>query len=104
MQPQFKGWENDLDPEDFTLLSILNFCKTKADFSFNKMVEHTLVSKFVSYIAETTSKKWMEVASAINKDEILQVIEGVGRCQNNHLSDLTTRRVSYGGYLWWAPS
>ncbi|CAG8593445.1 9041_t:CDS:2 [Ambispora leptoticha] len=68
MQLQFKGWETALDPENFTLLSILKFRQTRDDFSFNKSVEHTLISKFVSYVAETADKKWGKVASALNND------------------------------------
>ena len=54
-------------PEDFSLLSILKFRKTKNDFSFNKKVEHTLVSKFVSYVAENADENWREAASILNR-------------------------------------
>ncbi|CAI2194260.1 9813_t:CDS:10 [Funneliformis geosporum] len=64
----FKGWENDLVPEDFSLLSILKFRKTKDDFSFNKKVEHTLISKFVSYVAENADENWRKVASILKKE------------------------------------
>ncbi|CAB5386784.1 unnamed protein product [Rhizophagus irregularis] len=63
----FKGWENDLVPEDFSLLSILKFRKTKDDFSFNKKVEHTLVSKFVSYVAENADENWKEAAFILKR-------------------------------------
>ncbi|CAB4491303.1 unnamed protein product [Rhizophagus irregularis] len=67
LDKMFKGWENDLVPEDFSLLSILKFRKTKDDFSFNKKVEHTLVSKFVSYVAENADENWKEAAFILKR-------------------------------------
>ncbi|CAG8593136.1 1140_t:CDS:10 [Diversispora eburnea] len=66
---KFESWETALNPERFNLLSILNFRRTKDDFTFNKCVEHTLISKFVSHVA-ITNRKWGKVASALSKDEI----------------------------------
>jgi hypothetical protein len=62
-----------LDPEDFSLLSILKFRKKKDDFSLNRVVEHTLVSKFVSYVAENADENWRKVASILNKNGELKV-------------------------------
>ena len=70
---QFEGWQNDLDPDDFSLLSILKFRKKKDDFSFNRVVEHTIVSKFVSFVAENADENWRKVASILNKDGELKV-------------------------------
>ncbi|RUS13725.1 hypothetical protein BC938DRAFT_477707, partial [Jimgerdemannia flammicorona] len=70
---QFEGWENSLDPENFNLLSILEFRKNKDDLSSNKMIEHHTISRFVSHIATTTTNKiWKKAASSLNGDGVLQ--------------------------------
>lgn len=57
-------WETALDPDTLSLLSILNFRKTKFDFTYDKRIEHLTISKFVSWIAEsTTDKKWKKAIS-----------------------------------------
>jgi hypothetical protein len=58
-----------LNPENFSLLSILKFHKKKDDFS----LEHTFVLKFVSYITENADENWKKVASILNKDGELKV-------------------------------
>ncbi|CAI2186908.1 17468_t:CDS:10 [Funneliformis geosporum] len=65
---KFEGWEMALDPDTFSLLSILNFRKTKLDFTCNKRVEHSMIFKFVIWIAEgTTDKKWKKATSVLNE-------------------------------------
>ncbi|CAG8594142.1 46108_t:CDS:10 [Gigaspora margarita] len=94
-----------LDPENFNLLSILKFRRTKDNFTLNKSVEHTLISKFISYVA-TTNGKWGKVASALSKNEISKVkkgiSEGIGKelgntSQNNHLNSSATRQARLWG-------
>src|SRR5262249_19646874 len=66
-QRQFDGWEVQLDPEDFNLLSILKFRKKKDDFTFNKKVEHAEITKFVSYVRRTaTDERWKRSASLLD--------------------------------------
>ncbi|CAG8737819.1 9757_t:CDS:2, partial [Funneliformis mosseae] len=55
---KFEGWETALDPDTLSLLSILNFRKTKFDFTYDKRIEHLTISKFVSWIAEIDV--WMQ--------------------------------------------
>ncbi|CAG8608566.1 3683_t:CDS:10, partial [Ambispora gerdemannii] len=64
----FDGWETVLNPDKFNLISIIKFRRVKDDFTYNKSAEHTEISKFVSYIAETaTGEKWKKAASALHK-------------------------------------
>ncbi|CAG8681964.1 385_t:CDS:2, partial [Funneliformis mosseae] len=66
---QFEGWEFALSPGQFNLISILKFRRTKDDFTYDKCAEHTEISKFVSYVAETTTdENWKKVASALSED------------------------------------
>ncbi|CAG8698341.1 14789_t:CDS:10 [Funneliformis caledonium] len=66
---KFEGWEMALDPDTFSFLSILNFRKTKLDFTCNKRVEHSMIFKFVIWIAEgTTDKKWKKATSVLNEE------------------------------------
>ncbi|CAB4487463.1 unnamed protein product [Rhizophagus irregularis] len=58
----FEDWETALEPKNFNLISILKFRRKKEDFSFNKSVEHTNISKFISNVA-TMDEKWRNVAS-----------------------------------------
>ncbi|RUP48522.1 hypothetical protein BC936DRAFT_144449 [Jimgerdemannia flammicorona] len=51
----FEDWEKHLVPNDFNLHSILKFCLTKEDFSYDKSVEHTAISSFVSCLADTAT-------------------------------------------------
>ena len=67
----FEGWETALDPENFNLVSILRFRHTKEDFSFNKSVEHTNISKFGSNIATMGEEKWRKVASDFNVSKVI---------------------------------
>ncbi|CAJ0848870.1 8050_t:CDS:2, partial [Entrophospora sp. SA101] len=44
----------------------------KQDFTYNKSVEHTLISKFLSYIAQISKdEKWIMAANKLKKDGIL---------------------------------
>ncbi|KAF0443007.1 hypothetical protein F8M41_003606 [Gigaspora margarita] len=70
---QFQGWEVALSPDQFNLVSILKFRHIKDDFMYNKSAEHTEISKFVLYIAETSAdENWKKAASALNKDGMLK--------------------------------
>ncbi|CAI2189530.1 9638_t:CDS:10 [Funneliformis geosporum] len=71
---QFEGWEFALSTGQFNLISILKFRRTKDDFTYDKCVEHTEISKFVSYVAETTTdENWKKVASALSEDGMLKL-------------------------------
>ncbi|GET04711.1 hypothetical protein GLOIN_2v1495217 [Rhizophagus clarus] len=64
---KFEGWEMALDPDTLCLLSILDFRKTKLDFSFDKHIKHLTISKFISYVTNnTTDEKWKKVTSILN--------------------------------------
>ncbi|CAI2195006.1 17355_t:CDS:2, partial [Funneliformis geosporum] len=67
------GWKTALEPENFNLISILKFRRTKDDFSLNKSVEHTRISKFVSQVANTEERKWSEVASDLNVSKVMSL-------------------------------
>ncbi|CAJ0842839.1 1918_t:CDS:2, partial [Entrophospora sp. SA101] len=57
---------------NLTLISILRFRSVKQDFTYNKSVEHTLISKFLSYIAQISKdEKWIMAANKLKKDGIL---------------------------------
>jgi len=73
----FEGWKTSLEPENFNLISILKFRRTKDDFSFNKSVEHTHISKFVSHVATTEERKWREVASALNVSKVPVILSSL---------------------------
>ncbi|RGB22428.1 hypothetical protein C1646_748518 [Rhizophagus diaphanus] len=69
---KFEGWESALDPNSLSLLEILEFRRTKKDFSFDKWTEHFTISKFVSYVAKnTTNEKWKIVFSVLD-DKMLK--------------------------------
>ncbi len=68
-----EGWQNDLDPDDFSLLFILKFHKKKDDFSFNRVVKYTIVLKFVSFFTENADENWRKVTFILNKDGELKV-------------------------------
>ncbi|CAI2193034.1 19694_t:CDS:2, partial [Funneliformis geosporum] len=80
---KFEGWESALDPNSLSLLEMLEFRRTKKDFSFDKWTEHFTISKPVSvYITLKRKTKW-------RGDR-----EGVGlRAKNNHLSNPATCRA-----------
>ncbi|CAG8833995.1 8204_t:CDS:2, partial [Gigaspora margarita] len=62
-----------LSPDQFNLVSILKFRRMKDDFTYNKSAEHTEISKFVLYVAETSAdENWKKAASALNKDGMLK--------------------------------
>ncbi|CAG8485990.1 16671_t:CDS:2 [Dentiscutata erythropus] len=74
---KFEGWETALDPDTLCLLSILSFRKTKSDFTYDKQIEHLTISKFVSWIAEsTTYEKWKKATSLL-KNGLLKARFGV---------------------------
>ena len=55
-----------MDPDTLSLLSILNFRRTKFDFTYDKQTEHSMIFKFVSWVAEsTTNKKWENATSVL---------------------------------------
>jgi hypothetical protein len=93
---EFKGWETELSPDNLNLLSILTFRRSKSDFSFDKMIEHTAISTFVSYVAKISKdKKWMKAASNLSEtfkvNIFLSIVltREVGlSCRCNHLSGL----------------
>ncbi|GET04713.1 hypothetical protein GLOIN_2v1495217 [Rhizophagus clarus] len=59
--------EMALDPDTLCLLSILDFHKTKLDFSFDKHIKHLTISKFISYVTNnTTDEKWKKATSILN--------------------------------------
>ncbi|CAG8609118.1 5019_t:CDS:10 [Funneliformis mosseae] len=67
---RFEGWEATLSPEQFNLILILKFCHTKDDFTYDKSAEHTEITKFASYVAETTTdENWRKAALALSEDE-----------------------------------
>jgi len=69
---QFEGFEDYLDKNNLTLISILRFHSIKQDFTYNKSAEHTLISKFLSYIAQVSKdEKWIMAANKLKKDGIL---------------------------------
>ncbi|CAG8647631.1 13955_t:CDS:2 [Funneliformis caledonium] len=66
-QREFKGWETELSPECFNLLSILTFRRSKSDFSFDKSIEHTAISTFASYVAKISKdEEWIKAASTLS--------------------------------------
>lgn len=66
----FEDWETALEPKNFNLISILKFRRKKEDFSFNKSVEHTNISKFISNVA-TMDEKWRNVASDFSVSKVI---------------------------------
>jgi hypothetical protein len=61
-----------LDPDNLSLLSILKFRKTKEDFSYDKHYEHFMISKFVLYVAKTTSDEKWKKATYVLSDRMLK--------------------------------
>ncbi|RUP03058.1 hypothetical protein BC936DRAFT_140606 [Jimgerdemannia flammicorona] len=90
IQQQFEGWEVDLDPENFNLLSLLKFRQSKGDFSFKKSVEHTLISKFVSYVEGSADEKWRKAASLLNETESRSSKQRGNREEVGQFVDATT--------------
>nr|CAG8491440.1 14317_t:CDS:10 [Entrophospora candida] len=71
---KFEGFEDYLDKNNLTLISILRFCSIKQDFTYNKSAEHTLISKFLPYIAQISKdEKWIMAANKLKKDGMLEV-------------------------------
>ncbi|CAJ0826470.1 7734_t:CDS:10 [Entrophospora sp. SA101] len=69
---KFEGFEDYLDKNNLTLISILRFRSIKQDFTYNKSAEHALISKFLSYIAQISKdEKWIMVANKLKKDGML---------------------------------
>ncbi|CAG8663170.1 2106_t:CDS:2, partial [Paraglomus occultum] len=65
-QRDFTGWQESLDSEKLTLLSLLSFRRTKSDFSFSACEEHFAITKFLESIPEiVTDKRWILAADRI---------------------------------------
>ncbi|CAG8462094.1 2199_t:CDS:10, partial [Paraglomus occultum] len=65
-QRDFTGWQESLDPEELTLLSLLSFRRKKWDFSFSPCEEHFAITKFLESIPEiVTDKRWILAAERI---------------------------------------
>ncbi|CAI2177722.1 13174_t:CDS:10 [Funneliformis geosporum] len=112
LEKKFEGWETLLDPENLSLIDILNFRRRKNDFSFDKHTEHLTISKFLSYVTKNTlDEKWKKSTSILN--EVLKARMGYyirwasssfvtksiwsrAMCRCNHLSGLATRRARNG--------
>ncbi|CAG8593354.1 8239_t:CDS:10 [Acaulospora morrowiae] len=65
---KFEGYEDALDPNSLSLLSILKFRRTKDGFSFDKHYEHFTISRFMLYVAKiTTDEKWKKATSVLSE-------------------------------------
>ncbi|CAG8744005.1 15157_t:CDS:1, partial [Dentiscutata erythropus] len=65
----FERLEKHLDPNNLSLISILQFLRSKSDFTFNKNHEHTIISKFLTCLSEIP--EWSEAAFSLKKGGIL---------------------------------
>lgn len=62
----FEGWKESLNPNELSLLSILRFRRMKKDFSFDKSIEHTAISTFLSNTLQTTEDEtWKKAAHTL---------------------------------------
>jgi hypothetical protein len=65
-QVSFNNWETVLDPENLTLLSILEFRQTKANFSYDIHKKNFNIFKFLANIVQTvTDAKWVSAAKHV---------------------------------------
>ncbi|CAG8678233.1 10935_t:CDS:10, partial [Ambispora leptoticha] len=114
-QRDFTGWQESLDPEKLTLLSLLSFRRKKSDFSFSVCEEHFAIAKFLESIPEiVTDKKWILDADRIDVKAskfIYYMGEEIGK-ESDYVSMQPPKRpdgpstswASYGVRLRWAPS
>ncbi|RHZ60195.1 hypothetical protein Glove_357g42 [Diversispora epigaea] len=69
----FDGWQTALDPENFTLLSLLEFRRTKGDFTYDSCKEHFAISKFLEKIESDTNQRWAAAAENISKSDYVSM-------------------------------
>lgn len=63
----FGGWKTALDPDNLSVLSILNFRRMKEDFSGDKKTEYRVMSTFLSCIANSTGdERWRKAAAELS--------------------------------------
>ncbi|CAG8522716.1 8946_t:CDS:2 [Cetraspora pellucida] len=66
---EFEGFEEHLDPNNLSLISILRFRRSKSDFTYSKLHEHALISKFLACISEIP--EWSEAALSLKKNGVI---------------------------------
>lgn len=69
MSRQFEGFEEHLDPDNLSLISILQFRRYQDDFTYSKLHEHALISKFLTRLSEMPN--WSEAALSLKKSGLL---------------------------------
>ncbi|RIA91926.1 hypothetical protein C1645_821390 [Glomus cerebriforme] len=69
MAREFEDFKKYLDPDNLSLISILQFYRDQDDFTYNKLNEHALISKFLMYLLEMP--EWSKAALSLKKDELL---------------------------------
>ncbi|CAG8726847.1 4476_t:CDS:2 [Rhizophagus irregularis] len=70
MSRQFEGFEEHLDPDNLSLISILQFRRYQDDFTYSKLHEHALISKFLTRLSEMPN--WSEAALSLKKSGLLE--------------------------------
>ncbi|CAG8495619.1 9337_t:CDS:10, partial [Ambispora leptoticha] len=96
----FEGWDQALNSESLSLLSLLEFRKKKDSFTFDKCVEHNIIIKFLANLASTADKEWRQAAFLLkNELKRWQVVRIRKRSDNSSMQPPKQPDNSFGWYV-----